>query len=108
MALRRKVHDDVRLLLLKQVKHELPVRDVPADELVVGGLLHLRQVLQVARVGQKIQVYDLMLRVLLHHMNHKIGTDEAGSSCHDYLHLTLSPLSICFARRGIFPHFTFR
>ena len=61
MALRRKVYDNIRLLRLKQVKYKLPVRNIPADKLVIGGVLHLRQVLQVSRIGQKIQVDDLML-----------------------------------------------
>ena len=80
MGLRREVHDHVRLLLFKQAEDELPVRDIPPDKAVIRRVLHRLHALQVPRVGQEIEVDDLILRMILHFILHKIASDKTGAA----------------------------
>ena len=86
MALRRKVHDNIRLLFLKQIKDKLPVCDVAPDKLIIRLSLQRRHRLQVARVGQKIQIDELILRIFIHHIVHEVAADKSGAAGYDKFH----------------------
>ena len=87
MRLRRKVDDNVRLLLLKDAVDSLAVRDVRADELEVL-LLHRRlERLKIARIRQLVDADDAVARMLLEHVVDEVRTDEAGTAGHDDIHI---------------------
>lgn len=87
MRLRRKVDDNVRLLLLKDAVDSLTVRDVRADEFEVL-LLHRRlERLEIARIRQLVDADDAVRRMLLEHVVDKVRTNEAGTAGHDDIHI---------------------
>ena len=97
VALRREVHDDIRLFLFKERPDTLPVADVQADEAEPRVIHDSLQRGKIPRVGQLVHADDPVLRTLPPHMENEIGTDEPGSSRHqDSLPLHIKS-----------PHFTF-
>ena len=90
MRLRRKVDDDVRLLLLEDAVDRTAVCDVRTDELEVL-LLHRRlERLEVARIRQLVDADDAVTRMLLEHVVDEIRTNEAGTAGHYNYHISLS------------------
>ena len=67
MALSGKVDDIIEIVLCKQALHQLLVADV-------------LQVLQIAGIGQLIQVDQQDLGVLLEHIVNKVGADKTGAA----------------------------
>ena len=89
MGLRRKVNHNVRLLLLEKVKDKGSVRDIAAHKAVVLLVCDRRNALQIARIGQKIQVDDLVLRIVIDLILHEVAADKACATCHYYFHLSV-------------------
>ena len=88
VGLRRKVNHNVRLLLLKEVKDKRSVRDVAAHKAVVLLVRDRRNALQIARIGEEIQVDDLILRIAIHLVLHEVAADKTCAACHYYFHLS--------------------
>ena len=86
MGLRCEVDDHIRLLLLKELEDEGPVGDIALYELVVGLILHGLQVLQIAGIGQLIQVQDHILRIGIYKILYHHAADKAGAACYDDFH----------------------
>lgn len=121
MRLRRKVDDDIRLLLLEDAVDRLAVCDVRADELEVL-LLHCRlERLEVARIRQLVNADDAVARMLLEHVVDEVRADEAGTAGHDDIHIYF-PLclnstkafcavfflcNIIYDAKGFFPSFIY-
>ncbi len=80
MALGGKVDNIIEIILLEQAFHQLLVADIALHEHMTGVALHVLQVLQVACVGQLIQVDQQDLRVFLEHIMHKVGADKTGAA----------------------------
>ena len=86
MRLRRKVDDNVRLLLLKDAVDSLTICDVRADELEVL-LLHRRlERLEVARIRQLVHADDVVCRMLLEHVVDEVRANETGTTSHKNCH----------------------
>ena len=93
MALSGKVDDIIEVVLCKQALHQLLVADVALHEHMAGVALHILQVLQIARVGQLIQVDQQDLGVLLEHIVDKVGADKTGAAGDQiFFHKVLSSL----------------
>jgi hypothetical protein len=75
-----KVYYHVKLLLCKQIHDELTVCDIALYKLVVGLVLHGLQSLQIASIGQQIQVHDLILGILVYHVMYKVAADKTGAT----------------------------
>ena len=73
----------VHVLLLHEFEHALKVADVHLHETVVGLVLDVLEVLQVARIGELVQVDDPVLGVLVHEQAHDVTADEAGAAGDD-------------------------
>ncbi len=80
MALGGQMDDAVHLFLLHQLIYTVEVADVHFYELVVGLAFHVLQVGQVARVGELIEVDDIIFRVLVHKQAHHMAAYESGSA----------------------------
>ena len=88
MTLGRQVDDAIHLLLLHEGEESVKVADVHLHELIVGHVLDVPQVLQVAGVGQFVEVDDVVLRVLAYKEPYHMASYEACSSCnHDGFHV---------------------
>ena len=80
MALSGKVDDVIEIVLCKQALDQLLVADVALHEDMAGVALNVLQVLEVAGVGQLVEVDQQDLGVLLEHIMHKVGTDKTGAA----------------------------
>ncbi len=75
VTLGSEVHDGVRPVLLERPLHVLLFDDIAANEGVVRVRLDFGQVLEVAGVGQRVEVDDLVLRLAEQHP-HEVRADE--------------------------------
>ena len=80
VALSREVYDIVKVILLEQGRYQFLVADVALDEDVARVALHAFEVLQVARVGQLVQVDQENVVVLFQHVVDEVGANEAGAA----------------------------
>ena len=93
VALRGKVDDVIEIVLCKQALDQLLVADVALHEDVAGVALNVLQVLEVAGVGQLVEVDQQDLGVFLEHIMHKVGTDKTGAAGDKiFFHKSLIPL----------------
>ncbi len=83
MTLGRQVDDTVHLLLPHQLQHPLEVADIHLHELVIGPVLDILQVGQIAGIGQFIQVDNLVLRIFVHKKPDYMAADKPGTSGDD-------------------------
>ena len=83
MTLCCEVDDAVDLLVLHQFVEGIEVADVHLHELIVGLVLDVLQVREVACVGQLVEVNDLVLGVLVDEEAYYVTADETGSTSYD-------------------------
>ena len=60
MAFRGQVHDDLNVVIAQKRRHQRPVGNVALDEAIIGVALDLAQRSEVARIGQLVEVHDLV------------------------------------------------
>ena len=85
MALGREVHDDVGLVVLEDAADRAGVADVGPLEAVARIIGNAGKIVEVAGIGQLVEVEHLVLRVgdqVAHHGR----ADEAGAAGHDEAH----------------------
>ena len=75
-----KMDHRVDLLLAEQPRHQRRIADISLDEAIAGIVLHPFQVLQVARIGEDIQVDDTALGLGRQEMVDEVGADETGAA----------------------------
>ena len=119
MRLRCEIHDDIRLLLLKNAVNRLAVRDIRTDELEVLLLHRALKRLEIARIRQLIHADNAVRRMLLEHIVNKIRTNKSGTAGHNNIHISIPPMSkqhksllrrflsisIIYDTKGFFPLF---
>ncbi len=86
MALGGKVDDAVDVLVLHQLVDTVEVADVHTDELIVGLVLDVLEIGQVAGVGQLVEVDDAVLRILVDKQAYHMASDKSGSAGDDDIH----------------------
>ena len=64
--------------------HPLVVADVRLYESVVRGVLDVREIGQIARIGQLVEVDDAVSGVLVYEQAHYMASDEAGAARDQY------------------------
>jgi hypothetical protein len=79
MALGREVHHRPRAVFRQQAVDQRAVPDVALHEGVPGVALQGGQVLEVARVGQGVEVDDGLIG-LAQPVQHEVAADEAGAA----------------------------
>ena len=80
MALRCKVDNDFRLLLLKNAVNRFAVSNIRLDKLEMRIVHHRRKRLHVACVGQCVHAQNIVLRVFLQHKMHKVAANKSGTA----------------------------
>ena len=80
MAFGREVDDPVDAVLLKQLTHRFEVADVAPDKSIVGPLLDIPQVGQIARIGQLVEVDDPVIGVFVHEKADYVRADKARAA----------------------------
>jgi len=80
MGFRREVDDAFRIVFLQQGADQGGVADIALHKHMAGILLNPLQILQIAGIGQFVQIDNLDVRMLLQHVVHEVRTDEAGAA----------------------------
>ena len=70
MALGSKVNNAVNLLALHQIVEGLEVADIHLHKLIVWLRLYILEVCEVTRVGELIEIDNIVLRVLIYKQAH--------------------------------------
>ena len=100
MTLGCKVDDAIDLLVLHQLIEGIEVTDVHLDKLVVGTVLDILQIGEVAGIGQLVKVDDLILGILVDEQSYYMAADEAGTAGDDdvthMFFIGCGPLAISF------------
>ena len=80
MAFGRQVDHSVDRMAGEQVAEQFPIADVALDEAVIGPVLDLFQVGEVARIGQLVEVHDQVVGIGVHQPAHHVRADETGAA----------------------------
>ena len=113
MALCGKIDDIVELLRLKEGKHKLSVADVSVHELEIGFIHDGRERLQIARVSERIQADERILRIAVHHIMAEVSADKSGAAGHKIFTHEFPPIVLIFfvlhaeSPNGSLPVFSF-
>ena len=84
MTLGSQMNDTIHILILHQLKHTLKVADIHLDELIVGLVLYVAQIVQIASVGQFVKIYYFIIRILIDKKADHMATYKACSAGYDY------------------------
>ena len=79
MRFRCKIHDRRRTMFIQQFRHERFVANVAVDENVMGVIANTRQRIEIAGVGELVQIDDA-ITALAQQSEHEIAADEAGAA----------------------------
>ena len=85
MAFGREVYHPVDGILAEELPHPLVVADIGLYERVVRGVLDVREVGQIAGIGQLVEVDDTVSGVLVYEQAHHMASDEAGAARDQYI-----------------------
>lgn len=89
MALGSKVNDAINPLVVHQLVECLEVADIHLHKLVVGLMLDVLEVTEVASIGQLVEVDDAVVGVLVHEEAHNMRADKSRTTGDNYsFHLT--------------------
>ena len=89
MALCREMDDSVYIIFCENLRYMSMITDISLHEDIVRTILDVLKVLQVARIGQRIEVYDPVIRILIHEKSYDMAAYEAGTACNQYVSLKL-------------------
>ena len=81
------MNDRVRLFRREDVFNSFAIADIGLDELVAGQMIDGLEIFEVARVGEFIEVDDLVGPVVQERHAHETGADEACAAGNDEFHL---------------------
>ena len=82
VAFRRKMDNAANVVLREQLFQKSLVAYVAMHERVVGHGLAFPQ--EISRIGELVEIDDLIFRILRAEVRNKVGTDEAGSAGDEY------------------------
>ena len=100
MALGSEVDDAIDMFILHQFIDPFKVADVHLDEAVVGFVLDVLKVGKVTRVGQLVEVDDLIFGIFVHEQANHMAADEASTASDD--DRSFRTHDICFFRTRIY------
>ena len=88
MALSCEMDNAVDLLVLHQLVEGVKVADVHLHKLVVGFVLDVLEICEIARIRQFVEVNNVILGILVHKQAHHVASNKAcASSNYDCLHI---------------------
>ena len=71
----------VETVFFKEFRHTFLVHDIALLENIIGRVLHIFQIFQIAGIGKFIEIHHAGIGIFLHPMTHQMRTDEPGASC---------------------------
>ena len=85
MALCCQMDDTINVLVLHQLIERIEVADVHLLELVVGLILDVLEVGEIASISELIEVDDVVFGVFVHEEAYYMRADEACTSSYNYI-----------------------
>ncbi|MNN28749.1 hypothetical protein D3C81_1423280 [compost metagenome] len=85
MRLRRKVHDHIHTIANQGI-HRLNICNIRFNKTVIRMVLHRFQIFQIPCIRQGIHVNDLIVRMLLKHIDNKVAANKSGSAGYEEFH----------------------
>ena len=83
-----KVYHAVYLMFTENLEHTLVVADVGFYKNIVGFVLYIFQVSQIAGVGQFVKINYLVIRIFINKKTNHVRANESGAACYqNILHL---------------------
>ena len=89
----------VYLIVVHQLEHQLEVADVALHKGVVGLVLDVLEVGQIACISQLVEVDDVILGIFVHEQTDNVGADKSGAACDDDISLHYIYYLKCYLRR---------
>ena len=80
-----KMNDAIYLLILHQLVESVEVADVHLHELVVGLILDVLEVGEIASISELIEVDDVVFWVFVYEEAYNVTSDEASTSSDYYV-----------------------
>src|SRR5690606_25481156 len=87
MRIRREMNDCIGFFSTEKLINEISVDNIALYKAVIRTPLNILKVLQVTRIGQLVQINNLIFRVAINHPSHHMRTDKSGAAGNDnFLH----------------------
>ena len=103
MALGSEMDDTVYLLVLHKLIESVKVADVHLDKLIIGLVLDVLEVGEVAGICQLVEIDDLILWVFVHEEANHMRANKASAA--SYYNITFH-INYFFSRIGEFENFS--
>ena len=100
VGLGREVHHRVDGVFGEHALHRLGVRDVGPHEVIARVVLDVGEILQVAGVGEQVDVHDLGVGPLAQQVTHEVGAAETGPAGDEALLHVVASADASPARRA--------
>ena len=76
--------DAVKTFFFKKLIDKRCIHDVTFHKVIIGFLVHIRQILQIAGIGQFVQIINLIIRIFVHKKADDMRADETGAASDQY------------------------
>jgi len=80
MTFGSKIDNSINSIFPCQFLNKSRIANIPLHKYMVGMVLVLPQILQIARIGQLVQIHDPHIRMFLQHHPDKITADETSAA----------------------------
>ena len=81
MTLGSKVYNAINIVLLEQSVYSLEIADVSLHKCVVWLILYILEICQITRLGELIEVNDVILWILIYEKTYYVATDKTCTAC---------------------------
>jgi hypothetical protein len=82
------VYHRVDGVLLEYIFQEGRICNITFQKGIIGRVCYVVQVAQIARVGKRVKVKDMILRILRNKQTHYMRANKARASSDEYIHVS--------------------
>ena len=107
MTFRGKIYHYVKSFFFKQLVYKLAVCYISPDKFEMFARHCFVKRLKISCIGEQIEAYDVIIRMLVKHVIDKITSDKASSASNQNLHFNLHAIRIAqntVKRRSFVPY----
>ena len=79
------VDDAIDMLIMHQLVERIEVANIHLHELVVGLILDVLEISQVASISELIEVDDVVFGIFVYEQAYNVTSDEASTSGYNYI-----------------------
>src|SRR5574344_2443514 len=90
MRLGCQMDNSINFPVLHQLKESLKIADIHFHKLIVGFILNIFEVRQVAGIRQFVEIDDMIIRILVHEKAYHMTANKACTTSDDYIHIFMT------------------